>query len=80
MLIVLHNQCLITACLMRGLEFNPKRYEIGDDLFFFGDNLCNYGEEAAQFGGARTYYNSLGVQAIKKVGNHWPRWTPLLLL
>ena len=32
-LLVLHNQCLITACLMRGLQFSPKRCKIGD--FFF---------------------------------------------
>ena len=43
-LIVLHNQCLITACLMRGLQFSPKRCEIGDDLFFyFEDHPCNNG-------------------------------------
>ena len=47
-LIVLHNQCLITTCLMRGLQFSPKRCEIGDDLFF-GDHLCNNGEGAAEF-------------------------------
>ena len=48
-LIVLHNQRLITACLMRGLQFSSKRCEIGDDLFFFGDHLCNNGEKTAEF-------------------------------
>ena len=44
-LIVLHNQCLITACLMRGLHFSPKRCE----GIFLGDHLCNNGEKTAEF-------------------------------
>ena len=34
---------------MRGLQISPKRCEIGDDLFFFRDHLCNNGEETAEF-------------------------------
>ena len=52
-LIVLHNQCLISACPMRGLQFSSKRCEIGDNLFCFiflgGDHLCNNGEEPAEY-------------------------------
>ena len=78
---VLQKQCLMIACLMRGLHFSPKRCEIGVDLFFFfGDHFRNDVEGRAEFAcletkGARTYYNNLGVQAIKKVGNHCTRST-----
>ena len=49
-LIVLHNQCLITACLMRGLHFSQKRCE----GIFLGDHLCNNGEKTAEFACLKT--------------------------
>ena len=78
-LIFLHNQCLITACLVHGLQFSPKRYrspkikkrlthaisaEISKLAHMLARDMLKY------FRGARTYQYILGVRVITKVGNH----------